>query len=296
MPRGSFAVLAALSALLIPALAAAQSVERVRVSGPGVTSAFPRGISLELASPPAYARSTAAGTQGRWGGPDYWASEKRDLGGKASIRWSVSFSASASSAKTVALQSPTHGWAIDKKDPLSVTHFVGKRAVGTIPGYYVITRAPAPDDASYEGVLAFPVAPKAFSIARFELTDPATDSAGAFGNYLVGGLDLPSIWNRGQAFWALSGIHLLGNLPPTRVSLADSGHILSGMVADAFRHPVLRVPVSLQRKIGDSWRPLKSTKTDARGLFSVRVGAHGAYRAVASSRGKTVASRAVYFG
>lgn len=295
MLRGSFAVLAVLPGLLIPALAAAQSVERVRVSGPGVTSAFPRGISLQLASPPAYARRTAARTQGSWGGPDYWASGKRDLGGKASIRWSVAFSASASTARTLALRSSTHGWPLDKKDPLSVTHYAGKRAVGTILGYYVITRAPAPDDASYEAVLAFPVAPKAFSIVRFELADPATDSAGEWGNYLVGGLDLPSVWNRGQALWALSRIHLLGNLPPTRVSLAASGHILQGMVADAFRHPVLRVPVSLQRKIGGSWRPLTSTKTDGRGLFSVRVAAHGTYRAVASSRGKSVASPAVLF-
>lgn len=287
---------AALSALLIPALAAAQSVERVRVSGPGVTSAFPHGISLELSSPPAYTRRTTAGTQGSWGGPDYWASGKRDLGGKSSIRWNVSFNSSASTAKALALQSPTHGWPLDKRDPLSVTHFVGKRAVGTILGYYVITHAPAPDDGSYEAVLAFPVAPKAFAVARFELTDPATDSAGEFGSYLVNGLDLPSVWNRGQALWAVSGIDLIGNLPPTRVSLADSGHILRGMVADAFRHPVLRVPVSIQRKIGDSWRPLATTKTDARGLFSVRIAAHGAYRAVASSRGKSVPSAAVYFG
>ncbi len=289
-------MLAVLAALLLPSLAAAQSVERVRISGPGVTSAFPRGISLELASPPAYARSTAAGAQGSWSGPDYWASGKRDLGGKTSIRWSVAFSGSASTAKTLALQSLTHGWPIDKKDPLSVPHSVGKRVVGTILGYYVITRAPAPEEASYEAVLAFPVAPKAFSIVRFELIDPGTDSTGEWGSYLVGGLELPSIWNRGQAFWALFGIRLLGNLPPTRVSLTASGHILRGMVADAFRHPVLRVPVSIQRKIGDSWRPLASTKTDARGLFSIRVSRHGAYRAIASSRGKSVPSPAVYFG
>jgi len=296
MTRGSFAALAVLSALLIPSLASAQSVERVRVAGPGVTSAFPRGISLELASPPTYSRGAAAGAKGRWTGPDYWASGKRDLGGKTSILWNVSFTASASTAKTIALQSATHGWPVDKKDPLSVPHYVGKRVVGTILGFYVITRSPAPDNASYEAVLAFPVAPKAFSIARFELTDPGTDSAGEFGSYLVGGLDLPSIWNRGQAFWALSGLRLIGNLPPTRVSLAVSGHALSGMVADAFRHPVLGVPVSIQRKIGDSWRPLATTKTDARGLFSVRVRSHCDYRAVASSRGRTASSPAVFFG
>jgi hypothetical protein len=292
MSRGSSAVIAVLAALVIPPLAAAQSVERVRVSGPGVTAAFPRGLSLELASPPTYARRSAGGAQGSWRGPDYWASGKRDLGGKASIRWSVSFSASASSAKALALQSSTHGWPLDKKDPFSITHYVGKRPVGTILGYYVITRAPAPDDASYEAVLAFPLAPKAFAIARFQLTDPATDSAGEWGSYLVGGFDLPSVWNRGQALWAMSGVRLRGNLPPTRVSLAAAGRVLHGSVADAFRHPVLGVPVSLERRIGGSWRPLASTRSDARGLFSIRVG-RGTYRAVASSPGKSIASQAV---
>jgi hypothetical protein len=285
-------MIAVLVALVIPSLAAAQSVERVRVSGPGVTPAFPRGISLELASPPDYARRSAGGAQGSWGGPDYWASGKRDLGGKASIRWSVSFTTSAAIPKTIALQSPTHGWPLDKKDFFSIPHYVGKRTVGTILGYYVITRAPAPEDASYEAVLVFPLAPKALAIVRFELTDPATDSAGEWGSYLVGGFDLPSIWNRGQALWALSGVRLRGNLPPTRVSLAATGRVLHGSVADAFRHPVLGVLLTLQRRIGSSWRTLASTKSDTRGLFSIRVG-HGTYRAVTSSRGKTVVSPTV---
>ena len=108
----------------------------------------------------------------------------------------------------------------------------------------------------------------------------------------MNGVDAPSVWNRGQAFWAMTGVRLLGNLPPTRVILTRAGDVLQGTVDDAFRHPVLRVPVSLQRKLGSSWRQLTKTKSDADGAFSVRVG-RGVYRAVAISRGKMIASPAV---
>ena len=295
MSKGSFGFAAAVVALLVPAFALGQTIERVRIAGPGVTSAFPPGIALELASPPAYGRGSAGGGQGSWGGPAYWASGKRDLGGRASIRWNVKFSASSGSAKSIALAAPTRGWPVDKKDPISVAHYVGKRAVGTILGYYVITHAPAPSDGSYEAAIAFAVAPHAFSTVRFELRNPASDSAGQWGSFLVNGVDPPSVWNRGQALWALSGVRLLGNLPPTRVTLTHAGHVLNGTVADAFRHPVLRVPVSLQRRSGNAWRQLTKTKTNAKGAFAIRVGGRGAYRAVAVSRGKTVASPAVAF-
>lgn len=296
MSRGPLAVAAVVTALAVSAGALAQTVERVRVSGPGVTSAFPKGIALELASPPAYARASTGAAQGSWTGPDYWASGDRGRGGKTSIRWSVAFTASPGSAKSVALESPTQAWPIDKKDPLSVPHYVGNHVVGTILGYYAITHAPAPGDASYEAVLAFPVAPQAFSIVRFQLADPANDSAGDAGTFLVNGFETASYWNRGQAFWAVSGVRLLGNLPPTRISLARSGRFLQGSVADAFRHAVLRVPVEIERRSGSSWRKLTTTKTDSSGSFSVRIGTPGAYRAVATSRGKAVASPSVYVG
>ena len=296
MFRGSLAVFAALAVLLVPSLAGATSVERVRVSGPGVTSAFPPGISLELSSPTAYARRSADSTSGTWSGPAYWASGDQTKRGTTSIKWSVDFQARKGTAQGIALAAPKHGWPLDKKDPIAVPHMVGKRAVGTILGYYAITHAPAPNDASYEAAIAFPVAPRAFSVVRFELSDPASDSSGEWGNWLVNGLDLPSIWGRGQAFWALSGVKLLGNLPPTRIVLTDSGRTLSGTVSDAFHHPVLGLPVSVQRQVGTSWKPLATARTDKNGEFSVRVPARGNYRAVAKSRTKRVLSRALFVG
>jgi len=294
MSKGSFAVVAAAATLLVPPLAAASSVERVRVAGPGVPSTFPHGLSLELVSPPAYARLSADSTRGSWIGPEYWASGKPAQRGRTSILWSVDFEARPGPATSVALSGPTQGWPLEKKDPIAVPHYVGKRIVGTILGYYAITRAPAPNDGSYEAALAFPLAPKAFSVVRFELSEPASDSAGEWGDYLVGGLDLPSIWNRGQAFWALSGVRVLGNLPPSSIDLTVSGRLLRGTVLDAFHHPVLGVPVAIQRRVGASWRHLASTRTGKKGGFSVRVGSRGSYRAVASARAKRVVSRAAY--
>jgi hypothetical protein len=296
MFRGSFVAFAALAALVVAPLAGASSVEHVRVAGPGVTAAFPHGISLELTSPPDYKRRSAAVTRGAWGGPAYWASGNQSKRGTTSIKWSVDFQARPGSAKAIALAAPQHGWPVDKKDPIAVPHYVGKHVVGTILGFYAITRAPAPNDASFEAALAFPVGPRAFTIVRFELTDPVGDSSGQWGDYLVNGLDLPSIWNRGQAFWALSGVKLIGNLPPTQIALSDSGRTLRGAVSDAFHHPVLGLPVSIQRQVGDSWRPLTTARTNTTGEFSLRVPSRGSYRAVAKSKSRRVLSRALFVG
>jgi hypothetical protein len=294
MLRGSLLALAAFAALLAPALAGASAVERVRVAGPGVTSAFPRGISLELASPPAYARRSVDLTRGTWAGPQYWASGDQSNRGTTSIAWSVDFQARRGTAQAVVLAAPKHRWPLDKKDPIAVPHYVGRQIVGTILGYYVITHEPAPDDASYEAAIAFPVAPKAFSVVRFELGGPPGDSAGQAGDYLVNGFDPPSIWNRGQAFWALSGVRLLGNLPPVRIVLADSGRTVNGVVSDAFYHPVLGLPVSIERRVGTSWRAVATARTDKKGEFSLRVPARGSYRAAAKSSTKRVLSRALF--
>ena len=271
-------------------------MERVRVAGPGVTSAFPRGISLTLTSPPDYRRRSADLTRGTWTGPDYWAAGDQTKRGTTSIAWSVDFQARTGTAKALALAAPRHQWPVDKKDPIAVPHYVGRRVVGTILGFYVITRAPAPNDASFEAAIAFPVAPRAFSLIRFDLVSPAGDSSGEWGDYLVNGQDLPSIWNRGQAFWSLSGVHLLGNLPPARIVLTDSGRVVRGSVSDAFYHPVLGLPVSIERQVGTSWRPLTRARTDRNGEFSLRVPARGSYRAVASTSSKRVLSRALYVG
>ncbi len=68
--------LAALSGVLValPAAAStASAVERVAVAGPGVTNAFPKGVSIELRAPPNYTSQSSSARHGTWLGPAYWA-------------------------------------------------------------------------------------------------------------------------------------------------------------------------------------------------------------------------------
>jgi hypothetical protein len=75
--------------------------------------------------------------------------------------------------------------------------------------------------------------------------------------------------------------------------LTRVGRTVRGSVQDAFRNAVVRVPVAFERRSGAGWQQVTRTKTSSTGSFSIRVGRHGTYRAVASFRGKRIASRPV---
>src|SRR5437660_3829820 len=164
------ACLAALSGVLVVLPAAASSmsaVERVAVAGPGVTRAFPKGVSIELHAPPTYTSQTFNGTYGSWLGPPYWATENRNVGGHTSIQWNVRFVHGAKSARAAAWAGLKLGWPYLRKDPIAVPHVAAGHVIGTIDGYTVLTRGTGPNDASYEGSMAFPVAPRAYARLRF---------------------------------------------------------------------------------------------------------------------------------
>ena len=163
------ACLAALSGVLVVLPAAASSmsaVERVAVAGPGVTRAFPKGVSIELHAPPTYTSQTFNGTYGSWLGPPYWATENRNVGGHTSIQWNVRFVHGAKSARAAAWAGLKLGWPYLRKDPIAVPHVAAGHVIGTIDGYTVLTRGTGPNDASYEGSMAFPVAPRAYARGR----------------------------------------------------------------------------------------------------------------------------------
>ena len=128
-----------------------------------MTAAFPRGISLELTRRLPTPRLVSPTSRAGVGGPAYWASRDQSKRGTTSISWSSTSRRGRDRRKAIAVAAPQHGWPLDKKDPIAVPHCVGKRIVGTILGFYAITRAPAPNDASFEAALAFPVGPKAFT-------------------------------------------------------------------------------------------------------------------------------------
>ena len=105
----------------------------------------------------------------------------------------------------IALANLTRDWTEDQRAGISIEHVVGRRVVGTIPGFFVlqVERRSAPS----ELVVAFPVAPKLHVFVRFLLLSESDA-------YVVKGSMLASSWNRGQALLAMSRTRLEGNLPP----------------------------------------------------------------------------------
>ena len=277
-------VIALVAALGATAAAArAQVTERIRVTTAGgpVTRTIPRGVFVDVVSPPDYDRVSFTGTQGRWVGPPYRGSADPSAAGKTFIAWTLAFAHAKDRIAAVGTV-PTRGWPTDIKGGVSIQHVIRARTVGTILGHYLLTRAPGQTSAAYEAALAFPVSPGLFALLRFELLEPATDDDGAAGTFMVDGVRA-SLWNRGQAFWALTSPRLEGTLPPTRViaRAVGGGEIVRGQVADAFRHPVVGARVLLQRAQG-GWRTVKTTRTSGTGTYAIRgVAPRGRYRAVA---------------
>jgi len=287
---------AALGAVLgLAAAAGADTVDRVPLApaGGSLTAGIPPGAFLVLPSPPGYNRQAIGANQGAWTGPDYWASGRRDLGGKTSIAWTLRFDNRSKDTDVAARAGLQRNWARDINGGVSVSHVVLGHIVGTIDGDFVLTAGSGSADASYELSMAFGVAPHVDAVVDFLLTSPATASAGAAGTFLVNGSIPAPIWNRGQGFRAMAGVQIEGNLPPSRITAvaAKNGTVLRGAVKDAFHHPLLRTRVTLQRLVGSSWRRVTSTRTDLVGNYSIRIGGAAEYRVV-STLGKTTATSA----
>lgn len=279
--------------------AAAQTVERIRVVSAGgpLTNTFPRATVVALTPPPDYTRAEAGDTQGAWVGPRYQATGNGAIGGRTSMAWNLRFGEGGDTA-AAANALLAHRWPLDVRGGLSVPHVVRGRVVGAIFGHYVLTRAPGDGSARYEATVAFPLAPRVLALIRFEAVDPESEVSGEAGRYVVNGSVPVSTWNRGQAFWSITGVRVEGSLPPTRISAqaAPGVKTVRGTVADAFRHPVAGARVQLQRNVGGGWARIASTRTDAAGRYRIRGVAHGRYRAVATLAGVSVQSRPVLAG
>jgi hypothetical protein len=289
------AALAGVLATLPAAASTASAHERVAVAGPGVTSVFPKGVSIELNSPPSYTSQAVNGSAGTWVGPEYWASENRNRGGHTSIQWNVRFVHGFKSPRPAAWAGLKMGWPYLRKDPIAVPHIVGGRVVGTIFGYTVLTRGEGDQDASYEGAIAFPLARRAYARVRFVLDQPPSDSAGSAGSWLVRGQVSPSAWEHGQVFWAFSGARLVGRLPPKKVFVGATGSVLRGRVHDYFQHPVPGARLVLERRAGSGWSVAATSRTNRRGRFSIAA-TKGRYRVHASAAGSGANSRIVRLG
>jgi len=270
--------------------ARANSVDRVPFAATRTPVAFPPGLALALASPPRFATATRAVESGRWIGPRYDSITTPGLAGNATIEWSVSLDNRPRTMDAAATDATVLGFPEDQRGLIAVPHFVGRRQVGAIPGFYVLEVASTtPENARAEAALAFPLGQGVFAIVRFALMQPPSD------DYRVDGAVLPTSWNRGQAFIALAGVRVEGNFAPALVSIRSSRapRIVRGLVLDSFRHRILGAPVRLERRVGSSWRRVASSRTTARGAYAFRAAVRGRYRVTASVGASSASSKSV---
>lgn len=265
------------AALSVAQLAPGQSIERVRVDRP--SSGLPANLNLLIGSPDEYSRQSARGTSGTWIGPAYWLPANPAIRNNASMDWEVGYDERAMSTERVALANLTKDWTEDQRAGVSLDHLVGGRVVGTIPGFFVlqVERRSSPSELA----VAFPLSEKLHAFVRFVLPRPETD------DYFVKGSTLASSWNRGQALLAMSRVRLEGNMPPSVVTIRQRRkRVLVGFVVDFYRHAVVGIPVTLQRKAGSRWVRIRGARTTRLGGFSFKVGKPGSYRVTAVLDGR----------
>jgi hypothetical protein len=282
--RACLLALACAAALAYAGTAAAVVVERIPLQSRPETAGFPPGVFLTLVSPAQY----AAHAPGRWVGPEFWASGNSSLRGNAVIDWSVTFRDRSVEPDSAAAAATPRGWKEQERAGIAVPHVVGRNMVGTLPGYFVLKFS----DAAYEAALAIPISPTAIAIVKFSLVAPDKSSVEGFGDNLVQGSYVASTWNRGQAFLALSGVQLEGAFPASKVSIEAVPRKLAvrGTVMDALQHGVVGSRVVLERRVGTSWRRVRSTRTNSQGNYTLATGSPGRYRV---SVGGTIRSGSV---
>jgi hypothetical protein len=288
--------LACLSLVVLVAapLALAGVVDRAQVGlqGRNETRGFSPSLYVVLASPPDYARGCCYDSDsGEWNGPRYQAQQRADLGGTSTIDWSVAF-ARASSAEAAARAALVQAWPDVQAGQAVVSHTIAGSSVGTIAGFYVITRARG-ESAQHEAAVAFPISHGVVAVARFFAKEPFTDTTGGVaGSYVVNGV-LASTWNREQITSALQGVSLDGSLPPARVTARATGRAVRGTVTDAFLHPVAGATATLERRTRAGWRPSGHARTSATGAFALRAAKRGTYRVSAALAGSVARSAPV---
>lgn len=259
-------------ALSVAQLAPGQSIDRVRVAPNPPVASVPPGLFIVVGSPDAYSRVSASAGRGSWVGPGYAPRGAPNPWGNVAIDWEVGYDTRQLDTERVALANLTRDWQEDQRAGASIPHVVGGRIVGEVPGFFVlqVVRQSAPA----ELVVAFPLSRDVHAYVRFLLLRPESN------DFYVNGSIIASSWNRGQAFVAMSRVRLEGNLPPSLVSIRArrGGRVVSGFALDFARHPVVRIPVVLERRSGRGWRRVATTRTTRIGGYTFRV-APGTYRA-----------------
>jgi hypothetical protein len=284
--RATLLALVAAASLAYGGAASAVAVERIPLQARPETAGFPPGVFLTLVSPTPY----VAQAPGRWVGPEYWASGDSSVRGNAAIDWSVTFRDRSVEPDSAAAAATQRGWREQERGGIAVPHVLGRNVLGTVPSYFVLKFR----DAMYETALAIPLGPTAIAIVKFSLSAPAASAEPGLGDNLVLGSFGASTWNRGQAFLALSGVQLEGNLPPSSVTIRQvrAKRVVSGAVLDGFKHPLVGVRAVLERRLGASWRAAAAANTSPQGSFTFRT-VPGRYRVSVTVAGTTVRSGSI---
>jgi hypothetical protein len=283
-------VLATVAALSAAGLAFAQVEDRIilRATGGNAVAHYSPALAAVAVSPPEYSRGCCYDSNGgEWTGPRYQATGRADLGGDSKYDWTVGVAVRAGGTRAALIANLTHDWPVASEGQQPVEHRVGGRAVGTIGGYWVLTRSPieGANDARMEAAVGFPLCDGNTAYAKFSLLLPSGDSAGGsigYGEYLINGMH-PTDWNAEKAMQSIRGVRLEGNRPAARVTAVARGRRVSGRVADCNAHPLAGLAVQLQQRTG-SWRTVSSARTSAGGTYSFAARSAGTYRVRAGAR------------
>jgi hypothetical protein len=285
------AALALAVALAAATAALAQVQDRIvlKATGGNALAHYSPTLAAGVVSPPEYTRGCCYDHNGgEWTGPRYQATGRASLGADSKYDWTVGVAVRAGDTRAALIANLTHDWPVVSEGEQPVEHRVGGRAVGTIGGYWVLTRSPfgGADDARMEAAVGFPLCDGNTAYAKFSLLLPSGNSAGGsigFGEYLINGMR-PTDWNAEKGMQSIRGVRLEGNRPASRVTAAARGRRVTGRVADCSAHPLAGLTVQLQRRSGRRWVRAAAGRTTAAGTFSLRARAPGTYRAVVGGR------------
>lgn len=281
------AILLGIAALATAPLVWGQVTNRFVVADDPNARGYARNLAIVIASPPAYVLDYAGrlGNDAQWKGPRYQATGDATLGGVAGLGWSAAIERAPSTRITLR-KNLLQGWKIVAGGTDPVERRVGGRAVGSLPGTWLVTQGSVMDgEARYEGGIVFPLCGRTALVEVSALT-PSGDSAGGdmgYGDYVIEGMK-PTEWNLQQVLATLKAIRLDGNLPAGRVTAARRGARIAGKVTDCNRHAVAGQAVVLERQSGRRWARATAGKTTASGAYSLRARGAGTYRVVAGGR------------
>lgn len=284
-------ILLGVGALAAAPLVLAQVENRISLKATGGNDLehYSPTLAIVAVSPPEYKRGCCYDSDGgEWTGPRYQATGKASLGANSKYNWTVGVAVRAGSTRAALIANLTHDWPVVSEGKQQVKHRVGGRSVGTVGGYWVLTRSKVggADDAQMEAAVGFPLCDGNTAYAKFSLLSPSGNSAGGssgFGDYVISGAR-PTDWNATKGMQSIRGIRFEGNRPVAGVTARRSGSAILGVVSDCNRHPVAGQAVVLERQGGGKWTRAAVGKTTAAGAYSVRSGGAGTYRVVAGGK------------